>query len=89
LSADSTLLTIINNGAVRLSSFNERAGGVGLTADGRRTVLTAYERRLATDAKHTTFGYRVSYRRSLEVLARLLAATMMEEFDSYRPVVTR
>lgn len=89
LIADSTVLTVINNGEVDASSFTERAGGVGLTSSGRRSVMVAYERRITTEIKHPTFGYRVTYRRSIEVQARLLAATLLEEFDAYRPMVTR
>jgi CRISPR-associated protein Cas1 len=89
LIADSTLLTVINNGEVNARSFTERAGSVGLTPEGRRAVLTAYERRLSTEVTHPTFGYKVTYRRVIEVQARILAAALLGELDSYRPMVTR
>jgi CRISP-associated protein Cas1 len=89
LIADSTALTVINNGEITATSFTERAGGVGLTADGRRSVLSAYERRLATEITHPTFGYKVTYRRVIEVQARILGATLIGELDSYRAMVTR
>lgn len=62
---------------------------MALTPDGRRTVLRAYERRLDTQVTHPVFGYRISYRRVLDVRARLLAATMVGEIPSYAPMVTR
>lgn len=87
--ADSVAITLINNGEVSASDFVVRAGGVGLTASGRRSVIAAYERRLETDVKHPTFGYRVNYRRVLEVQARLLAAHLLGEVPEYVPFRTR
>lgn len=89
LIADSVVLTVINNGEVSDRMFTRHGGAVGLTADGRRAMLAAYERRLSTEFRHPTFGYQVTYRRALEVQARLLAAVLMEEFDHYVGVVTR
>jgi len=60
-----------------------------LTADGRRSVIAAYERRMATTIKHPLFGYEVTYRRALEVQARLLGAHLLGEVPEYRPFVTR
>lgn len=87
--ADSTVLTLINNGEVDAGSFVVRAGGVALTQSGRRAVLTAYERRLAQELRHPLFGYRASYRRTIELQARLLAAFVLGEVPDYEPVVTR
>ena len=89
LIADSCVLTLINNGEVGEKDFVTRGGACGLTADGRRKVLLAYERRLTTASVHPTFGYRVTYRRAIEVQARLLAAVILGELESYRGMVTR
>jgi CRISP-associated protein Cas1 len=89
LVADSSVLTLVNNGEVSRSDFVVRAGGVQLTADGRRAVISAYERRLDVELTHPLFGYRVTYRRLLEVQARLLAAHLMGEIDAYVPITTR
>lgn len=62
---------------------------MSLTADGRRTVLKAYERRLGTEIRHPVFQYRISYRRVLDVQARLLAAVLVGEVPEYIPMVTR
>jgi CRISP-associated protein Cas1 len=64
-------------------------GRGSLTADGRRTVLRAYERRLDTEIRHPVFQYRISYRRVLDVQARLLAAVLVGEVPEYIPMVTR
>lgn len=89
LVAESVVINLINNGEVGASDFVVRAGGVALTAGGRRAVLGSYERRLATEVTHPTFQYRVSYRRILEVQARVLAAHLLGEVPEYVPVVTR
>lgn len=89
LIADSVAINVINNGEVRASDFVVRAGGVALTPDGRRAVIAAYERRLNTVVTHPLFGYKVTYRRVLEVQARLLAAYLMREVPAYVPFTTR
>jgi len=89
LIGDSVVLTLINNGEVTASSFIRRAGGVALTAAGRRAVIVAFERRMDTLVTHPIFGYRISYRRVLEVQARLLARTLLGEIPRYASFSTR
>lgn len=89
LLADSAVLNLINNGEVNASSFVVRAGGVALTAEGRRTVLANWERRLEVEVTHPVFGYRVTYRRILDVQVRLLAAHLLNEVPSYTAFTTR
>ncbi|MGH3856079.1 MAG: CRISPR-associated endonuclease Cas1 [Pseudonocardiaceae bacterium] len=89
LIADSVVLGLLNNGEITPADLIRRAGAVSLTADGRRTVLRAYERRLDTEIRHPVFGYQISYRRVLDVQARLLAAVMVGEIPEYIPMVTR
>lgn len=89
LIGDSVVLNLINNGEVRPSHFVVRAGGVALTGPGRKAVLAAYERRLDTEIKHPTFGYTISYRRVLDVQARLLGAHLLGEVPGYVAFTTR
>lgn len=89
LIAESVVLTAVNNGEVKPSQFVVRAQGVALDSDGRRSMLRCYERRMAAEVTHPLFGYRVSYRRAIEVQARILAAAVLGEIDEYRPMVTR
>lgn len=89
LLADSTVLTLINNGEVSESSFIARGGSVALTTAGRRAVMAAFERRLQSEVTHPLFGYRISYRRILEVQMRLLARTVLKELDEYPGFCTR
>ena len=89
LVADSTALMLINNGEVRESDFVCRSGAVALKPAGRKAVLAAYERRMDGLATHPIFGYRISYRRILEVQARLLARTVLGEVPEYPNYCTR
>lgn len=49
----------------------------------------AYELRMDTLVTHPMFEYRVSYRRLLEIQARLLARFLNGEIDEYPVFVTR
>ena len=89
LIGDSVVLMAFNNGEVDHSSFLERAGAVSLTEAGRKSIIAAFERRLEQEVTHPVFGYRVSYRRILEVQARLLARTVTGELPEYIPFCTR
>lgn len=89
LIADSVVIGLINNGEIANSDLIVRAGGVSLAAAGRKTVLAAYERRLEIEATHPLFGYRISYRRVLDVQARLLAAHILGEVPMYAAFCTR
>lgn len=89
LIADSVVLGLLNNGEVTEADFLTRSGGVALTAEGRKAVLRRYEQRLATTIVHPRFKYRISYRRVLDVQARLLGAVLVGELPAYEPMVTR
>lgn len=89
LIADSVVLTAINNGEIRGHHFIVRGGSVALTADGRRAFIQAYERRMRSSLRHPLFRYKASYRRLLEVQARLLASVFIGELPAYRPLTTR
>lgn len=89
LLADSTVLTLINNREIGSSDLLVRAGAVTLTAGGRKSVIRAWERRMTTELRHPLFGYQVSYRRAVELQARILAATLTGDLPGYEPLVTR
>ena len=89
LIADSVVLSAVNTGVVQPGDFVRRGGAVALTAAGRGKFIRAYERRMDEEVTHPVFGYRISYRRVLEVQARLLARHLGGELDSYPPFATR
>lgn len=89
LLADSSVIQAINNGEVRPTDFVSAAGSVNLTGDGRKRFIAAFERRMGQEITHPLFGYRVSYRRLLELQARLLARYLLGEIDRYPNFTTR
>ena len=89
LLGDSVVLTAINNGEVDQDDFIERAGAVALTPHARRKVIATYERRMTTELIHPHFRYHTTYRRALEIQARMLAAVLLGQIPQYRPLTTR
>lgn len=89
LIADSICLNLFNQGEVAARDFVRRARGVALTPKGRRAVLAAFERRMGQMVTHPVFGYTISYRRVVELQARLLRAVILGEVPGYRPFTTR
>jgi CRISPR-associated endonuclease Cas1/CRISPR-associated protein Cas4 len=89
LVADSAVIQAINNGEVKPSDFVSAAGSVALDADGRKRFIACFERRLAHEVTHPLFGYRVTYRRLLELQARLMGRHLLGELKDYPNFVTR
>ncbi len=89
LIADSTVLMAINIGEVRPSDFVRAAGSCNLNDSGRKRFISSFERRLQQEVTHPIFGYRISYRRLLEVQSRLLIRYLSGEIDEYPNFVTR
>ena len=89
LIADSVVLQAVNNGEIRPTDFTAAAGSVALAPAGRRRFIAAFERRLSHEILHPLFGYRVSYRRLMEMQARLLGRFLMGEIPVYPNFTTR
>ena len=89
LIADSVCLSLINNGELGPEHFITRGDAAALTQNGRRKVIEAYERRMDTLVTHPLFGYAVSYRRILEIQARLLSRHLLGELPAYPVFRTR
>jgi len=89
LVVDSVVITLINTREIRPGDFVRSAGAVALKPNGRKTFLQAYERRMDQLVTHPVFGYRISYRRTLEVQARLLARTLSGEIPELPSFCTR
>jgi len=89
LVVDSVVISAVNTGTIKLADFIRRGGAVTLTPAGRGKFLRAYERRMDEEITHPIFGYRISYRRTLEVQIRLLARFLTGELDEYPPFATR
>lgn len=89
LIADSVALTLINTRIISPGDFVRAGDAVNLSPEGRKRFFSAYEQRLNTTIVHPVFDYQVSYRRALELQARLLAKTLTGEIEQYVPFTTR
>ena len=89
LIADSAALTLFNNAELKEKDFIRRGGAVSLTQAGRKAVIGAFERRMDTLITHSLFKYSVSYRRIMEVQARLLGRHLLGELKRYPGFTTR
>ena len=87
--ADSVAINLFNNEEISKKDFIKTPAGVTLTANGKKAVLAGYERRMGTEIIHPIFGYKISYRRVLEVQSRLLARAISGEIREYPPFLTR
>jgi CRISPR-associated endonuclease Cas1/CRISPR-associated protein Cas4 len=87
--ADSAVLTAINNGEVQENDFQRAPTGVNLTDAGRRAFVRVWQRRLDGEVTHPVFGTKVSYRRILELEARLCARTCIGEVQTWTPFRVR
>ncbi len=89
LVAESTVLSCINNRVVTEKDFVRAGQAVNLSAPGRKRFFQTYEQRMSSLITHPLFDYKVSYRRALELQARLLAKTLTGEIAEYIPLMTR
>ncbi|MDQ7851158.1 MAG: CRISPR-associated endonuclease Cas1 [Armatimonadota bacterium] len=87
--ADSVALWLVNNRVLSPEDFVRRGPACALKDGARRRVIEGYEARMDTLVRHPLFGYQASYRRVVEVQARLLARAIAGEIPVYRPFTTR
>jgi len=87
--ADSVVLSAINTGVVTGADFVRSSLGTAMRPAGRKRFMAAYERRIEEEVTHPVFGYRISYRRVLEVQCRLLSRHLVGEIASYPEFRTR
>jgi CRISPR-associated protein Cas1 len=81
--ADSAVIRALNNGEVERRDFVVRSTGTSFTQAGRRKFISTIERRMVEEVTHPSFGTRLSYRRVLEVQARLLAKSFLGDLPEY------
>lgn len=89
LVAESAVLTALNNRMLEPGDFLRAGDAVSLTKAGRKRFFECYEKRMNDVLRHPLFNYQVSYRRALELQARLLAKALTGEINSYWPLLTR
>jgi CRISP-associated protein Cas1 len=86
---DSAVLTMLNHRMLTLDDFLVELGAYRLKDERRKVFFTQFEERLNEEIQHPIFGYKVSYRRCLEVQARLLAKVLTGEIDEYPPLLVK
>jgi len=89
LIADSVAISLVNRNELSANDFIRSANGTFLNEQGRRAFWEAYFRRMDTEVSHPEFGYKMSYRRMLEVQARQLWRFLRGETAAYHPFTTR
>ena len=86
---DSVVITLINTGQIGPGDFTEEVGAYWLTDGTRKTFLEKLEARLNERVQHPIFGYQVSYRRCIELQARLFAKYAQGEIPRFVPFTVR
>ncbi len=89
LIADSAVLWAINNGELRSAHFREDLGVARMTEPGRKALIRTYERRVNSEFRHPLFGYQVTWRRAMEIQARMFLGVVLGSRERYEPVVMR
>ncbi len=89
LVVDSVVISLINRGEISRADFVETARGTMLKDSGRRQFWRAWARRLDTEVTHPAFGYRMSYRRMMEVQMRQLWRFCRGDVQFFHGFVTR
>ena len=87
--ADSAVIYAINNNMVKPRDFVKGIDSVTMKPGARKAVIQAYEKRMEQLITHPVFDYRISYRRVLEVEARLLSRFISGELETYSCFTTR
>jgi CRISPR-associated protein Cas1 len=87
--ADTAMLSLFNKAELTAKDFMRTGIGISMVPQAKKKVIAAYEQRMMSEINHPIFGYRVSYRRVLELQARLLARVLSGEIGHYPAFVLR
>lgn len=88
--ADRLAITLINRQQIQPDHFALREGGaVELTAEGRKTLIKAYQERKRESLNHPVLGQQIVISRSFFVQARLLARVLRLDIADYSPLIPK
>lgn len=87
--AESVVVGAINNGELTTDMFTDVLGGSRMRDTGRKVLVRAFERRITQEFRHPLFGYRLTWRRALEVQARMVLGVLDGTQPGYRGVRPR
>lgn len=87
--ADSVVVGMFNNGEIAEADFTDVLGTTRMRDSGRKALIAAYERRVETRFRHPVFAYQVSWRRAMEVQARMVLGVLDGSQGKYVGIRTR
>ncbi|MFN9558304.1 MAG: type I-D CRISPR-associated endonuclease Cas1d [Dolichospermum sp.] len=88
LIADNLVLSLLHKHEIKPEDFNESLGAYRLKDNARKTFLQAFDKKMNDEFKHPVFDYRCTYRRAIELQARLLSRHLQEGIP-YKPLSLR
>ena len=88
LVADNIVLSVLNTRQIQAKDFTESLGAFNLADAARKDFLQAFDRKMNDEFKHPVFEYRCTYRRAIELQARLLSRHLQENLP-YKPLILR
>ncbi|HCI81957.1 MAG TPA: type I-D CRISPR-associated endonuclease Cas1 [Ktedonobacter sp.] len=86
---DSIVLTLLNNRMLTSQDFVAEVGAYRLKDGKQKVFFTKLEERLNEEIQHPLFGYKTTYKRCIELQARLLGKYLTGEIDAYPPLRIR
>ena len=86
---DSVVLNMLNNRMLTPEDFVVELGAYRLKQEKRKVFFTKFEERLNEEVQHPVFDYKTTYRRCIELQARLLAKHLTGEIEAYPPLRIR
>ncbi|MCS6959183.1 MAG: type I-D CRISPR-associated endonuclease Cas1d [Pseudanabaenaceae cyanobacterium SKYGB_i_bin29] len=88
LIADNLVLSLLNRQQIKPEDFENSLEAFRLNDRGRRVFLEEFDHKMKDEFKHPVFDYKCSYRRSIELQARLLSRSLQENII-FQPLVLR
>ncbi|MEV7227239.1 CRISPR-associated endonuclease Cas1 [Polymorphospora sp. NPDC051019] len=87
--ADSVVVNAFNNGELHTRDFSTVLGTTRIGERGRRALIAGYERRVTGTFRHPVFGYDVTWRRAMEIQARLILGVIDGTQPRYQGIKIR
>ncbi len=86
---DSMVLNMLNHRMLTPNDFVVELGAYRLKDERRKVFFSKLEERLNEEIQHPLFGYKVTYRRCLELQVRLVAKCVTGEIEEYPPFLIK
>ncbi len=86
---DSVVLSLLNNRQLRPQDFVKELNSYRMIEATKRLFLQKFEERMQEVVIHPLFEYKASYRRCIELQARLLGKYLTGEVETYTPFAVR